>query len=368
MVRKSLPAVSELTSESFDEFSTSEKVVVIGYFDDAESDEYKVFEKAAKNLSDDYTFGAVLDSKLAKKHKVKVPAVVVHKKFDEPTADVEYNEDHKALVKDIKSAATPLIGDIGPQNYASYVESKLPLAYIFIETEEHREEYEPIFKPIAKEHKGDINFVFINATMFGRQAEVINLEQKFPAFGIQQLEPAAKFPFDQSNDITEKAVAKFVKDFAAGKLEPSVKSEPIPEGKDGNTTVLVAKNFVDVVLDKTKDVLVEFYAPWCGHCKRLAPIYDELAALYPEDSNVVVAKFDAIANDVPVGVDVEIQGFPTIKLFKAKDNTVVDFEGERTVEGFVNFLNDNADSKFEPELPASEDESEEKEDAEEEEL
>ena len=40
---------------------------------------------------------------------------------------------------------------------------------------------------------------------------------------------------------------------------------------------MVAETFDEIVNDKTKDVLIEFYAPWCGHCKSLAPKYDELA-------------------------------------------------------------------------------------------
>lgn len=40
--------------------------------------------------------------------------------------------------------------------------------------------------------------------------------------------------------------------------------------------VVVGKNFDEIVNDDSKDVLLEFYAPWCGHCKALAPKYDEL--------------------------------------------------------------------------------------------
>lgn len=41
--------------------------------------------------------------------------------------------------------------------------------------------------------------------------------------------------------------------------------------------MVVAKNFDEIVNDETKDVLIEYYAPWCGHCKNLAPKYEELA-------------------------------------------------------------------------------------------
>jgi len=52
-------------------------------------------------------------------------------------------------------------------------------------------------------------------------------------------------------------------------------------------------------MDENKDVLVEFYAPWCGHCKTLEPKYVELAKLFAGNQNVVIAKMDSTANEVP---------------------------------------------------------------------
>lgn len=65
-------------------------------------------------------------------------------------------------------------------------------------------------------------------------------------------------------------------DFAEGKLSPYLKSEDVPADNSGPVKVAVAKNFAEVVTNNGKDTLIEFYAPWCGHCKKLVPIYDEL--------------------------------------------------------------------------------------------
>ena len=218
----------------------------------------------------------------------------------------------------------------------------IPLAYIFSETAEERAELAKTLKSVAEKYKGKLNFATIDAKAFGAHAGNLNLPaDKWPAFAIQDTSTDEKYPFD-GNKITEKKIAAFVKEYVEGKLEPSVKSEPVPDKNDGPVTVLVATTFKELVVEQAdKDVLVEFYAPWCGHCKALMPTYEKLGELYQNNgfgSKVVIAKVDATLNDVPE----KVQGFPTIKLYPAnKKDSPIDYTGSRTLDDLANFIKDN---------------------------
>merc|ERR1711926_49361 len=129
----------------------------------------------------------------------------------------------------------------------------------------------------------------------------------------------------------------FVNGVLDGSIARHLKSEDVPDNSGNAVKVVVGKNFDELVKDPTKNVFVEFYAPWCGHCKSLAPIWDELGEKYKDHENIVIAKMDSTANELE---EVKVQGFPTIKLFKKGTNEIVDYNGDRTVEGFSKFLED----------------------------
>ena len=63
--------------------------------------------------------------------------------------------------------------------------------------------------------------------------------------------------------------------YQAGKVPKFIKSEEAPKDNDGPVKVVTADTFEEMVFGG-KDVLIEFYAPWCGHCKSLAPIYEQV--------------------------------------------------------------------------------------------
>ncbi|KAL2941141.1 putative protein disulfide-isomerase A6 [Bienertia sinuspersici] len=138
-------------------------------------------------------------------------------------------------------------------------------------------------------------------------------------------------PWSPRSARTADALAEFVN--TEGGTNVKIAAAP------SNVVILSPDNFEDVVMDKSKDVLVEFYAPWCGHCKSLAPIYEKVANAYKSEEDVVIANLDADKHR-DLAEKYGISGFPTLKFFPKNNKDGEDYEGGRDLDDFVSFINE----------------------------
>ena len=121
MMKQSLPAVSTVTEENFEEIKTMDKIVVIGYFAEDDKTSSKAFSSFAEAQRDHYLFAAASDLAIAKAEGVKQPSIVLYKDFDEKKAVYTGELDQEAISNWVKTASTPLVGEIGPETYAGYI-------------------------------------------------------------------------------------------------------------------------------------------------------------------------------------------------------------------------------------------------------
>jgi len=318
--KRALPAVSELADQAaVDALAGDNDLVCIGRVA-PDSDEAKVLAAFADTHRDDCTTGSINDG--------TVPSFDLMMNGEVLTMEGDFTQEN--IEKFFSTERFPLIDEIGPENYKLYMDRGLPITWLAIDSDNQAAKDAMLVE--AAKYKGELSVVWVDAVKFKQHVEG-NLGIKAnPGVMIVRDSDNKKFKYD--GEVTNADdLAAFFSGYADGSLAPFLKSQPIPESNDGDVTVIVGKNFEEVALNADKHVLVEFYAPWCGHCKKLAPIWDELGAKFADDDRVTIAKVDATENDTQESV----QGFPTIYYY-GPDNESTKYEGGRELDNFVDYL------------------------------
>jgi len=351
------PAAKPLSSvKEVEAFVSSDPDVgyaVVGFFPEAKTSQLSSsFAIVANKFREKYVFGKVTDVSVCKHYGVESDSIMAFKTYDDLKTVYDGSSKTKEVEDWIQFNAFPVVGEITKAKRDLYRARGLPVAKAFFPIDpanaKQTNYYANRLKKLAIKYKNKILFGMINIKSSDAEGELDQLGRKSEKeflFAIEDSPNQKNYLFEET--FNQANLEKFVDDFVEGRLSAHVRSEKAPAKPEGPGAVrtVVGKNFESIVNDPTKDVMIEFYAPWCGHCKSLAPKYDQLAAKFKDHDSVVVAKIDATANDFDRS-KFEVKGYPTIFFVPAKQNAKpIVYEGDREVADMAKFIKKKAINK-----------------------
>lgn len=208
----------------------------------------------------------------------------------------------------------------------------------------HCQRLVPEYQKAAQALKGVVKVGGVNADDHKSLAQQFGING-FPTIKIFGLDK--KKPQDYNGQRTAKAIVDFALNVAKEKVNAQLSGKKSGGGGSGggsssgsgssDVVELTDSNFEKLVLKSDDMWLVEFFAPWCGHCKNLAPQW-EIAATDLK-GKVKLGALDATVHSV-MASKYGVQGYPTIKFFHKGD--VEDYDGGRTASDIVAWATDKA--------------------------
>jgi len=340
ILKKTGPASAELTCAQVAEKSASDKfsLVYFGALDNALYTEAHV--KLAENEEKIQFYHA--DASCGADLGVSGDALVFFRQFETKQNNYDGAADKDSLQAWIKPLQVPTVFAFTEDEIEAVFGQQQSTLILFRSEDDDQADYMNLYREAAVANKGKILFAYAGTAnqIQGKLAEFMGVTpEDFPTLRAIFPSNMKKYIAEgNAKELTVESVGAFVDGINSGSLKPHLKSAAIP-AEQGAVIDVVGVEFEKYVLDETKDVLVKYYAPWCGHCKKLAPIWEELGEAYKDNENLIIAKFDATTNEAD---GVEVRGYPTLMWYPKDNKAGVTYEGERDLPAFKKWLEENS--------------------------
>ena len=278
----------------------------------------KEFEREAIETSTKARFYRTFESvgKSVIPEAAPFPSVVLFKDYGEPKVIHRPRLSAKQLLEELKDELIPKVALYNPKFMDSMMganANKIGVG-LFYKDEEVVKEFEK-FRD-AEPSRQYLFFKMKQEEMKEYVKNYYDLEPSdVPAIVILQKEneEAKRYVYKGAKD--SNSMLDFFKKWKEGKAERDYKTAAIPTENTGPVYKVVGQSFKQEVIDDPKNVIVKFYAPWCPHCKTIAPIYEDLAKKFPQ---IKFVEIDSTMNEIEGHY---IKGYPTLKLFLTKDKS-----------------------------------------------
>jgi protein disulfide-isomerase A1 len=301
----------------------STRYAVVGFFEDIEAAEFKIFVELASH-DDSFDYHYVSDKSIAKVEGVsKMPAVVFYRNFDEPKVPFDKAITAGDLAEAVRMHSRPRLIEMTDETAAQIFDNDLPKLLLFRPTSALAE-----FKKASDdaELRGHFIFATVGADADEGLADFLGVDASSaePELFLFEAQENKKYRLAAGDSVSVASIKQLAHDFKAKTLKPFLKSAPVdPKWDEGAVKSISATQWEAVVLDASKHVVVEIYAPWCGHCKKMEPIYLKAAEFLDNkySDSLVFAKMDGTVNEVE---GINVGGFPTVLAFSLQDKTPKD--------------------------------------------
>ncbi|XP_067935563.1 protein disulfide-isomerase A4-like [Watersipora subatra] len=334
-------------------------VIVVGMFSSSETAAYDLYQDSISIVRDKYAFLYTTSGEIRQKYGVanKEAVVVILPELlvtqhDKPfhVLTVEDDTENTAVLGFIDAHETPLIGTKSSSTKERF--TKRPLCVLFVPVDwshEYRQmtaSWRDKLLPIANKYRKDFHFAMSDDEQNNQDVKSFGLDDSgsdfsFGCYGIN----GDKYPMEELDEWEEEEVEEFLDKVKAGAAKSFLRSQIAPKKQTKPVLTVTGSTFKDIVFDESKDVLIELYAPWCGHCKKFEPEYKKFAKKLANEKNLVIAKMNADANDGADGYGV--MGYPTIYMAPAgKKDKPVKYEGNRDPEDLEKFVREHAEVSF----------------------
>jgi protein disulfide-isomerase A1 len=297
-LRKFEPKAHILKSEEdLAELQEKHDIFSLGVFNSLDSEAARGYQILADE-DEAHVYAAATDPDLKAKlffprKVVDKEYIIVFKPFDEMRADLPLSPgqfDVDKVSEFIKYQSTPPVQEFSPATMRRIAQSPIKQHVLFFtdKTAAHHATSMRVYSEVAGEFRNKMLFVNVPATETKALSYFKIAEDSLPAMVVADFSDKAKgmrqFPYTGGPDST--AVTAFLQSVIDGKVEPAEVPEAASGGKagsggaaqgeavtpqdtQGNVVVVRRASYEDIVLKSDKHVLLEFYAPWCGHCKNL---------------------------------------------------------------------------------------------------
>jgi protein disulfide-isomerase A3 len=350
---------------------------VIGYFDkETTQSDLMAFEQTALELAEHFRFGLVLKRNVLEDDAPCTNCVYVCRNVK--YSSIKHGErlrhrypgnviNKKSLELFIWKVSPNMVGHLGPDNFAVYNNIVEPIIIIFgdYNVDKDKSSFKYLQNralKVAEKYFDKLVFVVASARHLSdrwikdfelniKNNKKVKENGNGVAIGMGIMhngrvwtkKPMVKYSYDSLNEYVESFLNK---ELGNGNHVSQMTSTSTTNDDDTNAPgagvlEITTRNFDEIIRDTTKDILLEIYAPWCGHCRSLAPEYALVSQHFDGDNGVIIAAMDGERYHPPS--DLDVKGYPSIFFIPASANSdtevrVIPYEGRRTSNSIITYV------------------------------